>query len=134
MPLFFASQGTRATASLTFLLDEVFKSDVDWLPSTSIDEELLTDMAAQKVAVMDEIVQAETKIKELKARVEDLWKNDRQTQYLLTSVFMHRGGSCCLSVSRNPGRATTDGFPSCFLQVTPASDTVRSDNFLKRAL
>lgn len=65
-------------------------------PSGGIPEELLegdfnTFLELESVRVEEEIKKAENSIVELKTMIESLWAEDRRVEYVLASVFMHRG-------------------------------------------
>ncbi|MCO5549583.1 hypothetical protein L7F22_003055 [Adiantum nelumboides] len=65
-------------------------------PSGGIPEELLegdfnTFLEQESKRVEEEIKKAEDSINELKTEIESLWVEERKVEYVLASVFMHRG-------------------------------------------
>jgi hypothetical protein len=58
-----------------------------------IDEELLSDLATEVASVTAEVASVRSRIESLKTSLEELWKDEKNVEYELTSVFIHRGGN-----------------------------------------
>ncbi|KAG8740907.1 ubiquitin-specific protease ubp2 [Ceratobasidium sp. 414] len=58
-----------------------------------IDEDLKTHLGEEVKSVEDEIAYTRARSQELKAQLETFWKDERQAEYQLASVFIHRGTS-----------------------------------------
>jgi len=74
------------------LVEDIIPSP-DWLPSAQLDDDFKNDLDARRGAISMDILEAEVKIRTLKAEVEDIWRGDEDLEYELASVFMHRGSS-----------------------------------------
>lgn len=48
----------------------------------------------EQVKVKEEVVRLETRIKELRQDIEELWADQQKATYELVSVFIHRGETC----------------------------------------
>lgn len=58
-----------------------------------VDDDLKAHLAVTREGIVLEISQTEEKIKTLKEEVEQVWEEDKELEYELASVFMHRGVS-----------------------------------------
>ncbi|KAG8678313.1 ubiquitin-specific protease ubp2 [Ceratobasidium sp. 394] len=58
-----------------------------------IDEDLKAHLGEEVKLVEEEIAYNRTRSQELKAQLEEFWKDERQAEYQLASVFIHRGTS-----------------------------------------
>jgi ubiquitin carboxyl-terminal hydrolase 25/28 len=58
-----------------------------------IDEELLAHLQAELGSVQNELVELRTKAARLKEELETIWADEKNMEYELTSVFVHRGSS-----------------------------------------
>ncbi|KAG8685099.1 ubiquitin-specific protease ubp2 [Ceratobasidium sp. 395] len=81
-----ASLTTSLTAAKAFL--STFGDD-----HPDIDEDLMAHLGEEVKSVEEEIAYTRTRSQELKAQLEEFWKDERQAEYQLASVFIHRGTS-----------------------------------------
>ncbi|EGO05375.1 hypothetical protein SERLA73DRAFT_83025 [Serpula lacrymans var. lacrymans S7.3] len=58
-----------------------------------VDEELIAQMNSEQDVVKLEVEELRAGITKLKEELEDIWREDTQVAYELTSVFIHRGSS-----------------------------------------
>ncbi|KAG9101955.1 ubiquitin-specific protease ubp2 [Ceratobasidium sp. 370] len=58
-----------------------------------IDEDLKAHLGEEIKLVEEEIAYTRTRSQELKTQLEEFWKDERQAEYQLSSVFIHRGTS-----------------------------------------
>jgi ubiquitin carboxyl-terminal hydrolase 25/28 len=58
-----------------------------------IDNDLMNHLGEEVISVEQEIAGTRTRSQELKAQLEEFWKDERQAEYQLASVFIHRGTS-----------------------------------------
>ncbi|QRV94703.1 ubiquitin carboxyl-terminal hydrolase [Ceratobasidium sp. AG-Ba] len=82
--------GANLTASLSGAKAFLSTFDND---HPDIDEELKTHLAEEITFVEEEISRTRTRAQELKTKLEEFWKGERQAEYQLASVFIHRGTS-----------------------------------------
>lgn len=84
------ADSNKLTASIegtkTFL--SVFKGE-----HPEIDEELIAHLKGEIISIEEEITQSRSQSHHLKAQLEAFWKDERQAEYQLASVFIHRGTS-----------------------------------------
>jgi len=92
--------GTRLTVTqqhrpfdvaLTETCDFLSRSTLNSLPG--VDQELLASLRYEAVFAKKELEEERRHAAELKMQLEDIWKNESQALYELTSVFIHRGES-----------------------------------------
>ncbi|KAF9257095.1 cysteine proteinase [Marasmius fiardii PR-910] len=69
------------------------KADLMKSADIDIDPDLVRLLSEEKDAVAREIEELRTHISNQKAALEDIWKDDKNVPYELTSVFIHRGTS-----------------------------------------
>lgn len=58
-----------------------------------MDQELLASLRYEAMYAKKELEEERRRAAELKAQLEDIWKDENQASYELTSVFIHRGES-----------------------------------------
>jgi ubiquitin carboxyl-terminal hydrolase 25/28 len=58
-----------------------------------VDEELLTHIDSEHIALQAELSDLRSKAASLKEELESIWRDERRAEYELTSVFVHRGSS-----------------------------------------
>ncbi|KAG9089262.1 ubiquitin-specific protease ubp2, partial [Ceratobasidium sp. 392] len=58
-----------------------------------IDEDLRAHLGEEIKSIEEEIVYTRNRSQELKTKLEEFWKDERQAEYQLASVFIHRGTS-----------------------------------------
>ena len=58
-----------------------------------VDQELFESLRYEAAFAKKELEEERRRAAELKAQLEDIWKNENQALYELTSVFIHRGES-----------------------------------------
>ncbi|CAE6409402.1 unnamed protein product [Rhizoctonia solani] len=58
-----------------------------------IDDELLAHLKEEVLSIEDEIADKRTRCQQLKEQLEAFWKDEREAEYHLASVFIHRGTS-----------------------------------------
>ncbi|CAE6429960.1 unnamed protein product [Rhizoctonia solani] len=58
-----------------------------------IDDELLAHLKEEVISIEDEIAEKRTRCQQLKEQLEAFWKDEREAEYHLASVFIHRGTS-----------------------------------------
>lgn len=63
------------------------------LSNEDMDDETISELLAEPPLIEDEISSLRTEEASLKAELELLWADDKQAEYELTSVFIHRGSS-----------------------------------------
>lgn len=61
------------------------------IPAELLDESLNTFLQEEAKRVEQELRDAEAEVARLKANVESLWEEEQRLEYVLASVFMHRG-------------------------------------------
>jgi len=62
-------------------------------PLPGVDQELFTSLKHEAMFAKEELEEERRHAAELKLQLEDIWKNESQALYELTSVFIHRGES-----------------------------------------
>jgi ubiquitin carboxyl-terminal hydrolase 25/28 len=65
----------------------------DCIELDEVDDGLVLDMNREQDMLKVEIEEARARVTQLKADLEEIWKDDVEAAYELTSVFMHRGSS-----------------------------------------
>ncbi|CAE6436051.1 unnamed protein product [Rhizoctonia solani] len=58
-----------------------------------IDDELLAHLKEEVMSIEEEIAEKRTRCQQLKEQLEAFWKDEREAEYHLASVFIHRGTS-----------------------------------------
>jgi len=76
---------------LTETCDFLSRDTLNALPG--VDQELLTSMRYEAMYAKKELEEERRQAAELKLQLEDIWKNENEASYELTSVFIHRGES-----------------------------------------
>ncbi|RPD69337.1 cysteine proteinase [Lentinus tigrinus ALCF2SS1-7] len=86
------TQGKHAPFAPAFanVADFLSKQDVLDLPS---DEGFLSSLRSEGELITEQLRVEREKTAQLKAQIEDIWKDDTSAAYELTSVFIHRGSS-----------------------------------------
>jgi len=77
--------------ALTETCDFLSRDTLNALPG--VDQELLTSMRYEAMYAKKELEEERRQAAELKLQLEDIWKNENEASYELTSVFIHRGES-----------------------------------------
>jgi len=77
--------------ALTETCDFLSRSTINPLPG--VDQELLASLRYEAMFSKKELEEERRHAAELKVQLEDIWKNESQALYELTSVFIHRGES-----------------------------------------
>ena len=77
--------------ALTETCDFLSRSTVNPLPG--VDQEFLASLRYEAMFSKKELEEERRQAAELKVQLEDIWKNESQALYELTSVFIHRGES-----------------------------------------
>ena len=62
-------------------------------PLPGVDQELFASLRYEAVFAKKELEDERRRAAELKAQLEEIWRNESQALYELTSVFIHRGES-----------------------------------------
>lgn len=70
-----------------------FLSKQDILPLSDVDDGLLIHILSEQQSLELEIAQLRAKAAKLKADLEAVWRDSRNAEYELSSVFIHRGTS-----------------------------------------
>lgn len=58
-----------------------------------LDDQLLCDLSAERAYVSDELDMLRASAASLKQELEDIWRDEHEAVYELTSVFIHRGAT-----------------------------------------
>ncbi|CAE6436195.1 unnamed protein product [Rhizoctonia solani] len=58
-----------------------------------VDDELLAHLKEEVISIEDEIADKRARCQQLKEQLEAFWKDEREAEYHLSSVFIHRGTS-----------------------------------------
>ena len=58
-----------------------------------LDDQLLSDLSAERDYVSDELDMLRASAASLKQELEDIWREEHEAVYELTSVFIHRGST-----------------------------------------
>lgn len=58
-----------------------------------MDDQLLSDLTAEQDYVKDELESLRAGAANMKQELEDIWKDEHEAAYELTSVFIHRGST-----------------------------------------
>ncbi|QRW22094.1 indoleamine 2,3-dioxygenase [Rhizoctonia solani] len=58
-----------------------------------VDDELLAHLKEEVISIEEEIADKRTRCQQLKEQLEAFWKDEREAEYHLASVFIHRGTS-----------------------------------------
>ncbi|KAF8529679.1 hypothetical protein BU17DRAFT_79749 [Hysterangium stoloniferum] len=70
-----------------------FLKNQDTVTFPDVDEELLTHIETERIALQAELTDLRTKAARLKEELESIWRDEQRAEYELTSVFVHRGSS-----------------------------------------
>ena len=70
-----------------------FLSKQEFLSLPESDENLISTLRNDEAALKAQVEQERLDASRLKAEIEDLWKDEKEAAYELTSVFIHRGSS-----------------------------------------
>ena len=71
----------------------LFLSKLDGTQVPGLDTELLNQVANERELLKSEIEQLRVQAKTLKGELENIWQDETEIAYELTSVFVHRGSS-----------------------------------------
>lgn len=77
--------------SLEFVAEFLSKQQFLSLPES--DEDLVSTLQSEGAALRSHVEQERLNASRLKGEIEDLWKDEVEAPYELTSVFIHRGSS-----------------------------------------
>lgn len=77
--------------ALTETCDFLSRNTINALPG--VDQELLASLRYEAIHAKKELEEERRQAAELKLQLEDIWKDESQALYELTSVFIHRGES-----------------------------------------
>ena len=58
-----------------------------------LDDQLLSDLSAERDYVSDELDDLRRDVASMKQELEDIWRDEHEAVYELTSVFIHRGAT-----------------------------------------
>src|ERR1700722_3691531 len=84
-------QHAPSTLALNNTLKFLSKQNIITLPD--VDDDLLFGLKNEHALLQIELEAISTRAKALKEELEDIWKDDTDAAYELTSVFIHRGSS-----------------------------------------
>lgn len=90
-PDLLAHQHRPFELALTETRDFLSRSTVSPLPR--VDQELFASLEYEAIFAKKELEEERRNAAELKVQLEEIWKNEGQALYELTSVFIHRGES-----------------------------------------
>ncbi|GJJ13561.1 hypothetical protein Clacol_007816 [Clathrus columnatus] len=79
------------TDSFNITLDFLTKQDVIDIPE--VDDELIARLQLENELLKQELTELRAKASSLKQNLEAIWREEKQAEYELTSVFVHRGSS-----------------------------------------
>ncbi|KAI0299946.1 hypothetical protein BC826DRAFT_906094 [Russula brevipes] len=72
---------------------DILKSLNETIHLPELDDQLLSDLTAEQDYVKDELESLRSSAASMKQELEDIWKDEHEAVYELTSVFIHRGST-----------------------------------------
>ncbi|KAI9510784.1 hypothetical protein F5148DRAFT_509712 [Russula earlei] len=72
---------------------DILKSLHQTIPLPEFDDQMLSDLSAEQDYVKDELESLRASAASMKQELEDIWKDENEAVYELTSVFIHRGST-----------------------------------------